>query len=300
VSAKIVVDPTWMRRAAREIDRAADDAAAGNADMKWLLDTDISGVERAKLATAYRSTRSVPEALRAVSRSLSTRAALIDLSEQMVWGASGVSRISMPKWLKKKILKIAKGTIKITGIMTKFVDQAQDYAHLADKARNGTFWGNFCGAGNKGETKTPTDTLDACCKVHDAAYKRLGITASSQFSPAGLMKTAAANAALSKCARKQPDGTESGNMRRFDPDHVNSLDIEGEDARSGVMKLFGLMSEIGYALTTAEAKIKKRIDAIPGISGARAKELAEWALRTAAKEILDSYADRFGELGPLA
>ena len=291
-----------MRRAAREVGRAADDAANGNADMRWLLDAGLADTERAKVAAAYRSTRSVPDALRAVSRGLLTRADLIERSEQTrSMQVMGLARISMPKWLRKRTMKIAKKKIKITSIVTDFVDQAQDYAHLADKARHGPFWGNFCGAGNKGEKEPPTDTLDACCKTHDAAYKELGVTPTSQFTPDGLMKTAKANEALSKCARRQPDGTEHEKTLRFDPlSQPKPHNIRGDDARSGMMKLFALMADIGFELRAAEEKIKKEIDKIPFISTARAKELAAWALRTAAKEILDQYADKFDELGQLA
>lgn len=297
---RIALDPPWMRAAARDVETAAREAAAGNADMRWLIASDLPSAHRASVSAAYRSTRSVPEALRSVARELRMRADLIDRQEAShPFGSMGLARIRAPKWLTNRVLKIARKTIQITGTIKQLVEQARDYAHLADKAFEGPFWGNFCGAGNNGEYGAPADTLDACCKTHDTAYRTEKIGPYTQFTPSGLMRGAEANRALSQCAKRQPDGTETDKMERFDPTKTNALDIRGDDARSGVMKLFGLMAEVGFALLAAEKKIRQQIDAIPGISAKRAKELAAWALKKAADEILAQYKDKFDELGPL-
>lgn len=298
MSRRVVLDPNEMRRAARAIEEAALETTRGNTDVRQLLDSGLSPMSREAVRSAHRSTRDVPDSLRAVARQLRVRADLIERSQGSFDGA-GAGRIAPPKWLRNPAMTIARKSVRISGLIRRLHDQARDYAHLADKARQGTFWGNFCGSGNKGETLAPSDTLDSCCKTHDAAYKRLGVTATTQFTPAGLMKTAEANRALSHCATLQPDGTERGDVQRFDPNKKNNLGIQGDDARSGVMKLFALMALIGAQIAAAQRRAAAAIDDIPFVSAARAKEIAAWAMDKAAREIIDQHRRQLAELGAL-
>lgn len=296
---RVAANPALLRAAAHQADRAADEAARGLIDMRWIATSTLADVHRERARAAVRSTRSVPEELRAIARELRRRADLFERADAGDRTIGVAGRIGT-KWLRKKASKLARKTLKITTTIKALVAQSHDYGHLAIKALHTQFWGNFCGAGNKGESKAPTDTLDSCCKQHDQAYATLGLGAFNQFTPQGLVKGAEANAALAACAQRQPDGTESENTKRFDPDVVDPSGVTGDDARSGVIKLFSLMATLGNAIAAAKAKVQAALDKLPFVSKETAAALAEAAINTAAQAILAKYKDELDKLGALA
>lgn len=269
---RIVINPPHLRQAA-----AQADAVAGHYTnlARWLAKDPMPAMPPS-LARNYATqlghvtTRlhRLSRELEETGRGLRHRAAAAEAMGAFAVG--GMARLRLPALPSKRA--IVRAVLRRLGILARIYEFAQivrRYGWIAVNALRGPFWGNHCGAGNKGGA--PVDTLDACCQRHDSAYRCIGVGALSQFAPRGVYLTAAANRGLAHCAGRQPSRA-STDLRPppplFNPNRVQN-GIRGRDAREAVEALFGSMASMGYLLRDAVAQV----DRMPGISRGEAEAL---------------------------